>query len=108
MYSEDEEEIAPTPPPARCQSARNKGKSNVKSTAARKKKEPIKTAVELKQNEYWQYSEQNPYLIPQDLSLVGSPFWNKDLSLVYFDRIKGRKNLFLKTKSINMDHMEKY
>ena len=27
---------------------------------------------------------------------------------MYFDRIKGRKNLFVKTKSINLDHMEKY
>ena len=91
MHSEDEEEVAPTPPPARRQSARNEGKSNVKSTAARKKKkELVKTAAELKQNEYWQYSEQNPYILPQDPSLVGSPFWNKDQSLVYFDRIKGR------------------
>ena len=46
VYSEDEEEVAPTPPHARCQSARNKGKSNVKS-AARKKKEPVKIAAEL-------------------------------------------------------------
>ena len=46
VYSEDEEEVAPTPLPACRQSARNKGKSNVKSTAARKKKkEPVKTVL---------------------------------------------------------------
>ena len=109
VYSEDKVEVAPTPLPACRQSARNKGKSNVKSTAARKKKkEPLKTAAELKQNEYWQYCEENPYLLPQDPSLVGSPFWNKDQSLVYFDRLKARKNLFVKTKSINLAYMEKY
>ena len=62
----------------------------------------------MKQNEYWQYREQNPYLLPQDPSLVGTLFWTKDQALVYYERLKGRKNLFVKTKSINMAHMEKY
>jgi hypothetical protein len=106
VYSEEEEEAAPTPPPARRQSARNKGKSTFKSVA-RKKKSPVKTAAQMKQNEYWQYRERNPYCRPQDASLVSRPFWTKDQSLVYFDRIKGKKNLFVRTKSINIEHMEK-
>ena len=104
VYSDDEiqEEVAPKPPPVRRQSARSKAKS-----VARKRKSPVKTAAEMKQNEYWQYRERNPYCRPQDAALVGRPFWNRDQSLVYFDRIKAKKNLFVKTKSINIEHMEK-
>ena len=91
----EEEEAQPAP-----------ARQLVKKTVAKKKKEKAKSVSELNSNEYWAYRERNPYSHPQDPSLVGRPFWNKDQALVYHDVIKGKKNMYVKTKSVNIEHMQ--
>ena len=51
--------------------------------------------------------KRNPYRVPQEPSLVTRPFWNKMQQSIYHDVLKGKKNLYVKVKSVDLTHMEK-
>ena len=76
-----------------------------KKSAAKKQKEKAKSVSEMNATEYWAYRRVNPYTRPQDPALVMRPFWNKDQAAAYHDIIKGKKNTYVKTKSIDIEHM---
>jgi hypothetical protein len=63
--------------------------------------------MEINAKEYWAYRERNPYTHPQEAALQGRPFWNRDQASVYHEVIMNKKNSYVVTKSINIEHMQK-
>ena len=73
---------------------------------ASKRRTP-KSMDDLSAKEFCIFRRRNPYRNEQDPSLVNRPFWTKHQRSIYLDVLKGKKNLFVSVRSIDLAHLRK-
>ncbi|KAE8779020.1 hypothetical protein D1007_47998 [Hordeum vulgare] len=83
--------------------------STSKSKGKRPLVRPLKSQcmASLKSKEFWMFCKLNPYVDPQQPSMLNNPFWIQKQLSIFNDILKPRENLYVPhVKSIDVEHMQ--